>query len=157
MKTLTAALGLAIVGAWAGAAADPHSPAERAIHYRHSVYHVIEWNVSLMGDQIKGATPYDPKDFAMRASRVAALVPMLPEGFPPGSYLAGKTLAKPAVFSERAEFDSRLNKLATRSQALASAAAAGTLDSVRAPFNDLVATCKDCHTKFKEKGGHSPF
>jgi hypothetical protein len=44
--------------AWTGGAlAYPHAAAERAIRHRHSVYHVIEWNVAAMGASVKGEAP----------------------------------------------------------------------------------------------------
>ncbi len=136
------------------AAADPRDAAERAIHYRHSVYHVIEWNVIAMADVIKGRTAYDPAAFSMRAQRVAALVPMLLEGFPPGSYIAGHTLARETVWSDRATFEGLLQKLGTRSVALANAANGGELAAIRPAFQELEDTCHECHKKFKQKDEH---
>jgi cytochrome c556 len=136
------------------ARADTREDAERAIHYRHSVYHVIEWNVAAMHAAVTGAVPYDPAAFAMRAGRVATLVPMLLEGFTPNSYLPGHTLAKEAVWSHRAEFEELLNKLGTRSTALAEVAKGGDLNAIRPVFNELTQTCKECHKRFKEKGEH---
>ena len=133
------------------ASAATQSPAERAIHYRHSVYHVIEWNVALMGGAIDGKIPYDKDAFATQAARVAVLAPMLPEGFPEGSYVAGKTDAKPEIWKNRAEFDELLKKLATKSAALADIAKAGDLAKARPAFNELTQVCKSCHDKFKKK------
>ncbi len=139
------------LGATAAAVADPHTPAERAIHYRHSVYHVIEWNVTAMGNAVKGKAPYNSTDFSLRAARVATLVPMLLEGFPPGSYVEGHTLAKPSIWTDRATFESLLTKLGTRSEALVEVAKGGDLATIKPAFNDLVQTCNECHKKFKEK------
>ena len=135
----------------AGAAAAPKSKAEEAIHYRHSVYHVIEWNVASMGDAVDGKIPYDKDRFAMHAARVALLTPMLPEGFPDGSYIAGKTAAKPEIWKHRAEFDELMKKLAAKSAALADVAKSGDLATIKPAFNELVQVCKSCHDKFKAK------
>ncbi|SRR5579871_1437343 len=150
----TVAAVLLLATATATAHEEGHSAAEKAILYRHSVYHVIEWNVVAMAAMLKGETPYDAAAFSMRAGRVQALVPMLLEGFPAGSYVAGKTLAKPSIWSERADFEELLRRLGTRSTALASAAAGGQLAVIRPAFDELTATCKECHKRFKEKGGH---
>ncbi len=133
------------------ASAAPQSPAERAIHYRHSVYHVIEWNVALMANAIEGKAPYDKDAFAMQAARVAVLAPMLPEGFPDGSYVKGKTDAKPEIWQHRAEFDELMKRLATKSAALADVAKAGDLAKAKPAFNELTQACKSCHDKFKKK------
>ncbi len=142
---------LALLGAAASASAATQSPAERAIHYRHSVYHVIEWNVALMGGAIDGKIPYDKDAFATQAARVAVLAPMLPEGFPAGSYVAGKTDAKPEIWKNRAEFDELMKKLAAKSAALADVARAGDLARAKPAFNELTQVCKSCHDKFKNK------
>ena len=133
------------------AAAAPQSPAEDAIQYRHSVYLVIEWNVRTMGAMVKGTAPYDPTLFASRASRVALLAPMLLEGFPPGSYVKGKTEAKETIWTDRATFEGLLQKLEQKSAALADVAKAGNLGTAKPAFNDLVQVCKDCHKQFKER------
>ncbi len=142
---------VALLAATATAAAAPQSPAERAIHYRHSVYHVIEWNVALMGRAIDGKIPYDKDAFATQAARVAQLAPMLPEGFPEGSYIAGKTDAKPEIWKNRTEFDELMKRLATKSAALADVARGGDLAKAKDAFNELTQACKSCHDKFKKK------
>jgi cytochrome c556 len=123
--------------------------AEQAIRYRHSVYQVILWNVRPMGDALDGKIPYDKDAFAIQAARVAALTPMLPEGFPERSYIAGKTAAKPEIWKNRAEFDELMTKLATKSAALAEVAKSGDLAKAKPAFNELTQACKSCHDKFK--------
>jgi cytochrome c556 len=141
---------LAVLVAGAAAAA-PQSMAEQAIHYRHSVYHVIAWNIHKMADAVEGKVPYDKDAFALQAARVAVLAPMLPEGFPQGSYVKGKTDAKPEIWSKRAEFDELMKKLATQSAALADLAKGGDLATVKPAFKELTQVCKSCHDKFKTK------
>ena len=144
-------IALIALAATVTASAAQQSPAERAIHYRHSVYHVIEWNVALMGQAIDGKIPYDKDAFATQAARVAVLAPMLPEGFPAGSYVAGKTDAKPEIWQNRAEFDELLKKLAVKSAALADIAKGGELAAAKPAFSELTKVCKSCHDKFKRK------
>jgi len=133
-----------------GALAHEQSPAERAIEYRQSVYHVIAWNLAPMGAAMKGKVPYDKDAFALAASRIAALAPMLPEGFPAGSYVAGKTDAKPELWQDPAEFARLMKNLATRSAALAEIAKTGDLEKIRPAFSDLTNACKACHEKFRK-------
>lgn len=129
--------------------AHEQSPAARAIEYRQSVYHVIGWNFAPMSAAIQGKVPYDKDAFALAAARVAALAPMLPEGFPAGSRVAGKTDAKPEIWQDTAEFARLMKELATRSAALAEIARGGDLEQIRPVFNDLAKTCKSCHKKFR--------
>lgn len=133
------------------ASAAPESKAEQAIRYRHSVYQVILWNVRPMGEAVDGKIPYDKDAFATHAARVAALTPMLPEGFPEGSALAGKSAAKPEIWKNRAEFDELMKKLAAKSAALAEVAKGGDLAKIKPAFTDLTQVCKSCHDKFRAK------
>jgi len=141
----------ALAGLCASAAAATQSPAEQAIEYRHSVYHVIAWNVTPMAAAVRGKAPYDPAAFAYHANRVALLASMLLEGFPYNSYVAGKTHAKPEVWSNRAAFEDLLKKLESRSATLAEVAKSGDLEKIKPAFNDLAQTCADCHKQFREK------
>ena len=150
------ALALALAFA-ACASASAESPAEEAIDYRHSVYHVIGWNFSPMGAAVNGKIAYDKDAFLKQATRVALLAPMLPEGFPAGSYVAGETRAKPAIWEQRAEFDELLRKLATKSASLAEIAKSGDFEQIKPAFNELAQVCKDCHKKFREdESKHHP-
>ena len=144
---------LAFAGLLAAATAHsaPPTKAEQAIEYRHSVYHVIAWNIHKLGDAVDGKVPYDKDAFALQAARVALLAPMLPEGFPEGSYVEGKTHAKPEIWTNRAEFDERMKKLADKSAALADVAKGGDLAKAKPAFNELMQACKSCHDKFKKK------
>jgi cytochrome c556 len=151
LRTAVTGLLLALSLALAPAGAAPQNPAEEAIAYRQSVYRVLEWNVRPLGAMVKGTAPYDPALFASRASRVAALTPMLLEGFAPGSYLKGKTSAREAIWSDRTTFEGLLQKLSLKSAALADAARANDLAAAKPAFNDLVQVCKDCHKQFRER------
>ena len=98
---------------------------------------------------LDGKAPYDKDAFALAASRIAALAPMLPEGFPAGSYVAGKTDAKPELWKDPDEFARLMKDLATRSAALAEIAKSGDLAKIRPAFEDLTKACKACHKKFR--------
>ena len=141
---------LVLLAASGSGLAHEQSPAERAIEYRQSVYHVIAWNLAPMGAVMKGKAPYDKDAFALAASRIATLAPMLPEGFPAGSYVAGKTDAKPELWQDPTEFARLMKNLATRSAALAEIARSGDLEKIRPAFEDLTKACKACHEKFRK-------
>ncbi len=131
--------------------AAPQTKAEQAIAYRQSVYEVIAWNFGPMKGAVQGKIPYDKDAFALQATRLAMLTPMLPEGFPAGSFVAGKTDAKPLIWEKRAEFDELMKKLAQKSAALAEIAKSGDLDKIKPAFGEVGQVCKSCHEKFKKE------
>ena len=73
--TLIALLGLAF------SAATLATTPEEAIKYRQGILTAQKWNMSTMGEMVKGLKPYDKEDFAKRAANLALLSKMLLEGF----------------------------------------------------------------------------
>jgi cytochrome c556 len=146
---LTVFSSLILMSVAATAAAD--TKAEQAITYRKSVYEVMAWNFGPMRGAVQGKIPYDKDAFALQAARLAMLTPMLPEGFPAGSFVAGKTDAKPLIWEQRAEFDELMKKLALKSAALADIAKSGDLNKIKPAFGEVGQVCKSCHEKFKKE------
>lgn len=146
--------GLLCIGLLAASAAIANeageSPAQQAIEYRDAMYHVLAWNFGAMTRVVKGEAPYNKEQFAVQAARVAYLAPMLTEGFPPGSYIAGKTDAKPLIWEQRAEFDGLLKKLANKTSELADVAKSGDLAKIKPAVQETGQVCKECHKKFKK-------
>jgi cytochrome c556 len=123
---------------------------ERALTYRKSLYQVIAWNFGPMSAMAQGKVPFDAKEFALRAERVAAVAPLLSEAFPPESRGVANSKLKAAMWNERADFDAKMKEFAGRSAALATAAKTGDFEKSKAAFFDAANTCKACHDKYKE-------
>ena len=135
----------------AGAAhAQAPNKGEKALTYRKALYQVIAWNFGPMSAMAQGKAPYDAKEFALRAERVAAVAPLLTEAFPPESKGVANSKLKPAMWNERADFDAKMKDLVDRSAALAAAARTGDFARSKAAFFDAANTCKACHDKYKE-------
>ena len=128
---------------------EPKTKGEQAILYRHSAYQVLKWNFARMGAAVQGKIPYDRAAFAKQAQRVAQVAPMLDEAYPPESYVAGKTAARPEIWQHWDDFQDRLHKLATASAAFADVARAGDVDQIKEQFPELARNCKSCHDKYR--------
>lgn len=143
----------AIVAAFAlsGAAHAEGQPSkgEQAVQYRQSLYQVMAWNFGPMSAMSQGKLPYDAKAFAMRAERVAAVAPLLTEAFPPESQGVAHSELKPAMWSNRADFDAKLKDLVDRSAELSAAAKTGNFDKSKAAWIATANACKACHEKYK--------
>ena len=130
-------------------AADQPTPGEQALKYRKSLYQVIVWNFGPMSAMAQGKIPFDQAEFATRASRVAALTPLLPEAYPPESRgVAGSDL-KDKMWDNRADFNSKLQDLINESAKLASVAQAGDEADSKAAFFDTANACKNCHDEYR--------
>lgn len=138
----------ALLGGAAHAQGAP-SKAEQALKYRKSVYQVIAWNFGPLSAMAQGKTPYDAKEFAMRAERVAAVAPMLLEAYPAESKGVAQSRLKPEMWDNRADFDAKLRDLIDRSAALAAAAKTGDFARSKAAFFETGNACKACHDKYR--------
>jgi cytochrome c556 len=125
------------------------SKAEQMLKYRNSVYQVIAWNFGPMAAMAQGKAPYDAKEFAMRAERVATLAPMLREAYGPESKGVANSKLKPEMWDNRADFDAKLKDLIDRSAALATTARSGDFAKSKAAFFEVGNACKACHDKYK--------
>jgi cytochrome c556 len=141
---------LAVVAlAGAAHAAGQPSKGEQAVKYRQSLYQVMAWNFGPMSAMSQGKLPYDAKAFAMRADRVAAIAPLLTEAFPPESQGVAHSDLKPAMWSNRADFDAKLKDLLDRSAELAVAARSGDFEKSKTAWIATANACKACHDKYK--------
>ena len=124
---------------------------ETAIHYRQSVYTMIGWNFSPMNAMVKGKIPFDGKEFAKHAERIAMLTPQVLEGFAKGSDKGAETDAKPEIWTHFDDFQSKLNDLIDESKAMSEVAAGGDEANMKEQFKKLGGACKACHDKYKKK------
>ncbi|QYK00626.1 c-type cytochrome [Shewanella psychrotolerans] len=120
-----------------------------AIHYRQSAFGLIAHNFGDMGAMLKGKKPFDAEVFAMRAQNVAALSQLPAEGFVAGSD-KGETDALAKIWSEKAEFDSKMNQFQENSAKLAVAAKSDDKNAIKAAFMNTGKSCKGCHDVYKK-------
>ncbi|MGI2257770.1 c-type cytochrome [Shewanella sp. GXUN23E] len=129
--------------------ADNFKNTEDAIEYRQDVFGVIAHNFGDMGAMMKGKKPFDAAVFEMRAQNVAALSKLPLEGFVPGSD-KGDTDAKSNIWSDKAEFDSKMKQFQVDAANLAKVAATGNEADIKQAFGATAKNCKACHDTFKK-------
>ena len=125
------------------------SKAEQALKYRKSLYQVLAYNFGPMGAMAQGKAPYDAKDLAKRAERVAMIAPLLGESFSADTKGLPNSELKAEMWANRADFDAKMKDLVDRSATLASVAEAGDAATSKAAFFDMANACKACHDKYK--------
>ena len=149
------ALTIACAAALAGAlfvstvAEGQSNRAEQYLKYRKGVYQVIAWNIGPLSAMAQDKQPYDATVFAERAKRVSLMTPMLAESYAPESRNAPGSKLKPEMWSNRADFDEKLNTLVARSEALAKTAEGGDATASKAAFFEMAQACKACHDKYR--------
>lgn len=120
-----------------------------AIHYRQSAFGLIAHNFGDMGAMLKGKKPFDAEVFAMRAQNVAALSQLPTEGFVEGSD-KGETEALTKIWSDRADFDSKMNAFKENAAKLALVAQSDDNNAIKAAFMNTGKSCKGCHDVYKK-------
>jgi cytochrome c556 len=124
--------------------------AEDAIEYRQSVFKAIKYHFGPMADMVRGKTDYDQAAFSLHADRVAALAKMPGDGFIEGSDKGADTEAKASIWSNRADFDQRLENFASDAETLAKIAGTGDMDQIRDALGNVGKNCKACHDEYKD-------
>jgi len=135
------------------AAISPNASAqakpEDAIHYRQSLFRVIVWNWMPMTAMSRGRIPFEAASFAKHSARVAALATQLHEGFPAGSDSGAETEAKAEIWTQSADFASKVKRFETESARLARISKGGDEAAIKVQFAHVGNTCKACHEKYK--------
>ena len=125
------------------------SKGEQALKYRKAVYQTIAWNFAPMAAMVQGKIPFDAKEFAVRADRVAYLSPLLKEAYGPETRDVAGSKLKPAMWDQRADFDHRLDVLVERSAGLAKTAKGSDAAQSKSAFVATADACKACHEQYR--------
>lgn len=139
-----------LIAADAAPAAGP--TAKQVIEVRRALFTLIGSNFRPAGDTLQGKLPYDAAELQRRIARVAFLAPQLSEVFPEHS-ATGDTKAKPEIWSNRVDFDSRLKDFQSHVLALAEVTdkQPGNVDAFKAAAAAVGKDCKACHDDYKSK------
>lgn len=123
---------------------------EVVIEYRRAAMTMIGWNFGPMSAMVKGKIPFDAKEFAKHAERIAALAPQALEGFAKGSDKGAETDAKADIWTHFDDFQSKLNDLVNESKTLSDVAKGGDEAKMKEQFKKVGGACKACHDKYKQ-------
>ena len=122
---------------------------DHAIDYRKSAFGLIAYNFGDMGAMLKGKKDFDAAVFASRATNVAALSKIPHEGFIAGSD-KGDTDALAKIWTDKADFDSKMTQFQENAAKLAVAAPGSDLGQIKDAFGNTGQSCKGCHDVYKK-------
>ena len=122
---------------------------ERAVDYRQGLMNVFAYNVTSMGDMVKGEVDFEPAVFAAHAKDLASAASLdLLGGFPVDSVNEDSD-ASETVWLDWEQFQQRHKALQEQSAKLAEVAAGGDEAAMKEQFGATAKTCKGCHDDFK--------
>ncbi|QEL55817.1 c-type cytochrome [Chromobacterium paludis] len=139
-KMLMASLALLLAGQ--ALAADP-------IGQRKEVFKQYKTVVGAMGKVVKGDAPYNKDEFAKLAGQLEQLSQQPWQYFPAGSN-AGKTDARPEIWSRPTDWQQAIDKHKAATAKLKQVALSGDLAAIKAQFGATQQTCKACHKDFRK-------
>ncbi|UTH72961.1 cytochrome c [Chromobacterium sp. IIBBL 290-4] len=131
------------------AAFAAHAFAADPISQRKEVFKQYKPVVGAMGKMVKGDTPYNKEEFAKLAGKLDELSQQPWQYFTPGSD-AGKTDAKPEIWSKPADWQKAVDNHKAATAKLKQAAQTGDLAAIKKQFADTSQTCKACHQSFRK-------
>jgi len=145
-QSLSLLAGASVLWAVGAQASDP---VEKAVDYRQAVMNVYAWNVTSMGDMVKGKTPFDAAAFAQHAKDLAAAAQLeLMAAFPEDSVNENSD-ASDTIWLDWDKFQDKHAALREQSAKLAEVATGGDETAMKEQFGDTAKTCKGCHDDFK--------
>ena len=124
---------------------------EDQLKLRKSAYSLMNYSLQNLGAMTEGKRPYS-KEEAVRYSDLLAQLSTVPKGFfGEGSDKAGETRAKPEVWTNRADFDSRMDKMVNEVAKLSQTARNGDAAALKKAVHDVDAACTACHDDYRVK------
>lgn len=118
---------------------------------RQSYFALVGMTFGPMADMAKGKIDWDGERFAQWANDLAAISSVHVErGFAPGSE-EGKTRAKPEIWMNMDDFESKLADFRREASKLAEVAADGGDFAIKRQLKATGGTCKACHDDYKAK------
>jgi cytochrome c556 len=122
---------------------------ENQIKYRRAAYQLMNLNFGSLDAMAENKKPFN-KDEAARNAEFVALLATVPKGFF-GEGTDKDTRAKPEIWKNRADFDSKMDKMVSEAQKLPAVVRAGDMAAFKKQVHDLGEACKSCHDEYRAK------
>lgn len=121
---------------------------EDQVKLRQSAYALMGYNLGSLAAMAQGKKPYD-KDLAARNARMVTTLSEVPKEFFGAGTDKGETKARAEIWSNRADFDRKMDNMIAEARRLPDAAA--DLATLKKAVGDVGAACKACHDDYRAK------
>src|SRR5476649_1912429 len=146
MKSAFAAV---ILAATAVATQAQQVKLEDQVKYRRAAYTLMSLNFGSLGAMAQDKKPFN-KDEAIRNADFVAMLSTVPKQYF-GEGTDKDTKAKPEIWTNRADFDAKMDKMVSEAQKLPAAVRAGDMAAFKKQVGDVGAACKSCHDEYRLK------
>ncbi len=140
---------LVMVACAAPVFAQQATKVEDQIKYRRAAYTLMSLNFASLGAMAQDKKPFNMEE-AQRNADFVAMLSTVPKGYF-GEGTDKDTKAKPEIWTKRADFDAKMDKMVGEAQKLPAVVRAGDMAAFKKHVGDLGAACKACHDDYKAK------
>lgn len=122
---------------------------ENQVKYRRAAYQLMNLNFTNLDNMAKDKKPFNAAEAQRNAELVAILSPIPKEYFGEGT--DKDTKAKPEIWTKRADFDAKMEKMVTEAGKLPTVVRVGDTAAFKKQVADVGAACKACHEDYRAK------
>ena len=132
-------------------AADAQTPKpEDQLKLRKAAYTLMGYTFGSLDAMAGGKRAFN-KDEAVRNADLLAHLATIPKGFFGEGSDKGETRAKPEVWTHRADFDAKMDKMVQETAKLSQAARNADLGALKKAVQDVDSSCTACHDDYRVK------
>jgi len=142
-------IAIALFACTAVAAAAQQVKPEEQIKFRRGAYEMMSLGMHYLGAMAQGKKPFN-KEEAQRYADLVAMVATIPREYF-GEGTDKDTKAKPEIWTKRAEFDQKMDKMVAETAKLPAVVRSGDEAAFKKQVSDTGAACKSCHDEFRAK------
>jgi cytochrome c556 len=143
------AIAAVILAATAVATQAQQVKLEDQVKYRRAAYTLMSLNFGSLGAMAQDKKPFN-KDEAIRNADFVAMLSTVPKQYF-GEGTDKDTKAKPEIWTNRADFDAKMDKMVSEAQKLPAVVRAGDMAAFKKQVGDTGAACKACHDEYRLK------
>ncbi|HEX4779113.1 MAG TPA: cytochrome c [Usitatibacter sp.] len=143
-------LALAVLGVTALAVQAQSPKPEDQIKLRKSAYALMGYSFGGINAMAEGKRPYD-KEQATQLADLLAQVSMVPRHFFGDGTDKGETRAKPEIWTQRGDFDAKMDKMVSEAAKLPAVARSGDEAALKRQAKVVGEACGSCHDDFRVK------
>jgi cytochrome c556 len=122
---------------------------EDQVKYRRAAYTLMSLNFGSLAAMAQEKKPFNAEEAARNADFVAMLSTVPKQYFGEGT--DKDTKAKPEIWSHRADFDAKMDKMVGEAQKLPAVVRSGDMAAFKKQVGDTGAACKACHDEYRLK------
>ena len=143
------AMAVTLLAAAALPVSSQQMKAENQVKYRRAAYQLMNLNYGSLEAMADNKKPFN-HDEAARNAQFVALLATVPKAFF-GEGTDKDTRAKPEIWKNRSDFDSKMDKMAGEAAKLPAVVKAGDMGAFKKQVHEVGEACKACHDEYRAK------